>query len=533
MKKNNYFFLWTKAILNVINILNKKNEKYMEKYMNKLIILSKFKKKVLIVGKKIYNLILKIINSKFLRSLLNLDNYKMIRKKILLKFTVSLSFFFIICFSTFTIFQYISERNSLVSHMEKNSKNIISFISLGIGGPIYNMETEQIENIINSYFEDETIAQIEITNENNEIVGAKKRTKELDIESLEKLVLKNTINFEGKKIGEAKIVFSKSIMNTELTYSLIKLIILNGFVAIVILIVNSILLKTIVLTPIQKISEMTNLISDGDFTVNLYSKSHDEIGNLSNGVQTMLDKLSEIILKINSSSKSLVDASSDVSSTVISLSDDSNRQAASLEEITSSLEEIGATISSNANNSRQTNEIAKITLLKAEEGKHAVEGTVEAMRKIFKRIKDIEDIAYQTNLLALNAAIEAARAGNYGRGFTVVAQEVRKLAEKSKIAAKDITKLTKESLDVAELTGTLFHEMLPKISQTAQLVDEITNTSEEQDSGVNQINIGMSEINTITQQNAESSTTLAQSAELLSKNSTNLFEMIKFFKLKK
>jgi len=207
--------------------------------------------------------------------------------------------------------------------MEKNSKNIISFISLGIGGPIYNMETEQIENIINSYFEDETIAQIEITNENNEIVGAKKRTKELDIESLEKLVLKNTINFEGKKIGEAKIVFSKSIMNTELTYSLIKLIILNGFVAIVILIVNSILLKTIVLTPIQKISEMTNLISDGDFTVNLYSKSHDEIGNLSNGVQTMLDKLSEIILKLNSSSKSLVDASSDVSSTVISLSDDS------------------------------------------------------------------------------------------------------------------------------------------------------------------------------------------------------------------
>ncbi len=465
------------------------------------------------------------------KAIFNLENYKSVRKRILLKFTVSLSFFFLICFSVFTVIQYMAQKSELSSEMEKNSENIVSFISLGIGGPIYNMETDQINSIVESFFKDDTIAQIKVFNEAGDSVGEKKKSKDLNIENIDKSIIKRDIQHKDSKVGHVEIIFSKEIMNNKIKASLIKLVIQNFLVAIIILIINSLLLKKIILSPIRKISEVTDSISSGDFTIAIDSTSEDEIGKLSSAMKIMIEKLSQIIIKINSSAKTLVSAADDVSTTVITLSDDSNRQAASLEETTSSLEEIGATISSNAHNARQTNEIAKITLSKAEEGKHAVEETVEAMRKIFKRIKDIEDIAYQTNLLALNAAIEAARAGVYGKGFTVVANEVRKLAEKSKVAAKEINKLTKGSLDVAELTGTLFHEMLPKITETANLVDQITITSEEQDVGVGQINTGMAEINNITQQNAEASTILAHTAELLSDDSTNLFEMIKFFKV--
>jgi methyl-accepting chemotaxis protein len=153
------------------------------------------------------------------------------------------------------------------------------------------------------------------------------------------------------------------------------------------------------------------------------------------------------------------------------------------------------------------------------------------MKDIAGKITIIEDIAYQTNMLALNAAIEAARAGEHGKGFAVVAAEVRKLAERSQVAASEISQLTGDSVKVAETAGGLLDKMVPDIARTAELVQEITAASEEQASGVSQITSAMQQLDQVTQQNAAGSEELAATAEEMRSQSQSLIEMISFFKL--
>jgi methyl-accepting chemotaxis protein len=160
-----------------------------------------------------------------------------------------------------------------------------------------------------------------------------------------------------------------------------------------------------------------------------------------------------------------------------------------------------------------------------------VDETVKAMMQIADKISIIEDIAYQTNMLALNAAIEAARAGEHGKGFAVVAAEVRKLAERSQIAASEISTLTGDSVKVAEKAGKLLEKMVPDIQKTAELVQEITAASEEQSSGVGQINSAMQQLDKVTQQNAAGSEELAATAEEMQAQSENLTQVVSFFRL--
>lgn len=178
-----------------------------------------------------------------------------------------------------------------------------------------------------------------------------------------------------------------------------------------------------------------------------------------------------------------------------------------------------------------TDGIAAQSAKAAQEGGNAVKETVAAMQKIAERISIIEDIAYQTNLLALNAAIEAARAGDHGKGFAVVAAEVRKLAERSQIAAAEIGGLTGDSAKVAERAGELLEKMVPDIGKTAELVQEITAASEEQASGVDQINISMQQLDKVTQQNAASSEELAAISAEMSSQAQALQQLISFFTL--
>ena len=247
----------------------------------------------------------------------------------------------------------------------------------------------------------------------------------------------------------------------------------------------------------------------------------------------MLDKLREVITHVKASADSLASASWEVSATSQSLSQSASQSSAGLEQTTSSLEQMTASISHTNDNARITDDMASKASHEAGEGGEAVSQTVAAMRQIAEKIGIIDDIAYQTNLLALNAAIEAARAGEHGRGFAVVAAEVRKLAERSQVAARDIIDVADGSVQLAERAGELLGEIVRSSMKTADLVQEITAASNEQTTGVAQITLAIQQLNASTQHNASASEQLASTAAEMNNQAEHLQAMMSFFHLGK
>lgn len=272
-------------------------------------------------------------------------------------------------------------------------------------------------------------------------------------------------------------------------------------------------------------------LAKGDLTVDVEVDRTDEVGELLRDMRNLSSKLKQIIGDVASAADSLAGASEEVSATSQGLSQASTEQAGSVERTSSSMEQMTASINQNTENARVTDGMATKAAREAAEGGDAVEQTVAAMKNIAEKISIIDDIAYQTNLLALNAAIEAARAGAHGKGFAVVAAEVRKLAERSQVAAQEIGDVAGSSVALAEKAGGLLKEIVPSIQKAADLVQEITAGSEEQSSGVGEINDAMEQLNQITQQNASSSEELSATAEEMSAQAEQLQELMSFFRL--
>ena len=294
------------------------------------------------------------------------------------------------------------------------------------------------------------------------------------------------------------------------------------------------LLSNTITSGIKKGVQLSEKIAGGDLTFNIekaYLEREDEIGNLSNSLQKMVDKLREIVSNIMVGAESIANASFQLSSTAQEFSQGSTQQASSAEEISSYMEEMVSNIQHTADNALQTEKIAKKAASGIDESNKSAEISVVSMKDIAEKIKIINDIAFQTNILALNAAVEAARAGEHGRGFAVVADEVRKLAERSKIAADEIDELSCTGVEVSEKAGIQLAEIVPEIENTAKLIQEIAAASMEQNSGADQVNNAIQQLNKVTQQNAAASEELSTSSEELSSQADQLKVIISFFKL--
>jgi methyl-accepting chemotaxis protein len=282
---------------------------------------------------------------------------------------------------------------------------------------------------------------------------------------------------------------------------------------------------------VEDVVRVMGALSEGDLTKRIDKAYEGEFAKLKEYANNTVDKLAEVVSEVTSAADSLASASEQVSATAQSLSQAASEQAAGVEETSASLEQMTASISQNTENARVTDGMATKSASEASEGGAAVKETVTAMNQIAKKIGIIDDIAYQTNLLALNAAIEAARAGEHGKGFAVVAAEVRKLAERSQVAAQEIGEVATNSVALAEKAGTLLDTMVPSIRKTSDLVQEIAAASEEQSAGVGQINAAVGQLSQTTQQNASSSEELASTAEEMSAQAEQLQQTIAFFRL--
>lgn len=286
-----------------------------------------------------------------------------------------------------------------------------------------------------------------------------------------------------------------------------------------------------VTAPLVHGADFASDIADGDLSKNIEIYRSDEIGRIIGAMREMAVRLRDIIGTIQEATSSVAAGSEEVSASSENLSQTVSEQASVVEEVSANIEQLSANIQQTTHAATETGKIANANARDAENGGAIIHKAVDSMHKIAERITIIEEIARQTNLLALNAAIEAARAGEAGKGFAVVAAEVRKLAERSGVAAGEIGSLSSECVDIAEQAGNLFERMIPEIQKTAQMISEINSANADQTYGVDQLSEAMGQLEQSVQSNSSSVEELASTAENLAQQAAEVQEAMGYFRL--
>lgn len=314
--------------------------------------------------------------------------------------------------------------------------------------------------------------------------------------------------------------------NSILTFTLIATII-----GLIILFLITVLISKMIVSPIEESIKIATTIGSGDFTVKTSFKSKDELGKLVNSLIKMSGKLSSLVSNIKNGANELNIIGSEEQNKSAVLMNSSANIATSIEEVSSSLEQMDSRISATSDVTKKAEELSHHIGKGITKSSELVKKTSDSVKLIGNKIEDINEIAFKTNLLALNAAVEAARAGKYGKGFTVVANEVKKLSENAQKTANEIIKAAQNGVSISTDSESTLSVLIPEIEKILRIVKEITLATDEIKLGIEQINAAINSLNNTAQENSATSDQLAENSKLLIKNSNKLNKLVNIFKI--
>ncbi|HXN07039.1 MAG TPA: methyl-accepting chemotaxis protein [Nitrospiria bacterium] len=469
------------------------------------------------------------------------------------KFTLLVALLLIVLNSIMTIFVLRQEEQIIREGIETKGKAIALSFTL-TGGKVIVDNLYLIQEALANFSQFQDISQIYFIDEGGMITASKEaslvgqtlthdpvfdravsgKTQTLqyspDQAGHEMLVIVHPMMTDGKIAGWIRLELSLADMREKIRQIKFRMIIM----AIGMILAGSFLawiFSRQITGGLQVLVRQFKRLSEGDFREKLDLKSKDELGDVARSHNVLVDQMSGTLQKIQESAQHLSAISREVSSRARLIEQGAEDTLSGSSETGRHLEQMNASITQNSKNSRQTEQMAAKGAKDSEESGKAVKDTVDAMQAIAEKISIIEEIAYQTNLLALNAAIEAARAGEYGKGFAVVASEVRKLAERSQGASKEIGQLASSSVKMAEHSGRLLTDLIPSIHKTAELVQEVAAASREQAAGVAQINRAIAQVDEVAQKNVSSAKDLTNMSQALASQSEELMSALFYFKV--
>ncbi|MDH5546448.1 MAG: methyl-accepting chemotaxis protein [Gammaproteobacteria bacterium] len=311
------------------------------------------------------------------------------------------------------------------------------------------------------------------------------------------------------------------------------LMMLTSFVIIILIavVLAQIFLSRLLFTPLGTFTRALQSCAQGDLSVSITQTKLLELQILGDSLNQLMDSLKNQVEEIQNNTESVTKVSREVDTIVNTLNTSSNELRDSVEQTTTSIDAISELINLTSDNAENTNKLAQEAAQQTAQGEAAVTQTVEAMREIARQVSQVEEIAYKTNILALNASIEAARANEHGRGFSVVAEEVRKLAGRSQQLAREIADSASNSVNISEHAGKLLKEITPNIERTAHLVKQIYHASTEQRKSANLVSTSIHQLEQVAHTNAQASDKLSAASNSLNSESDKLTSIVKFFRL--
>ena len=282
-------------------------------------------------------------------------------------------------------------------------------------------------------------------------------------------------------------------------------------------------------TPINTVKKSIEEVTSGKLGVSIPEFGNNCAGRLIPGINSLSSNIATLVREIRASSQTAMTLSDQLSSRSAQLSVKTEQQSASLVQTAASMEEMAASTKNNADNTRLASEQANIATLQARKGgelmgqvANNMQSITDCAQQMTEIISLIDGIAFQTNILALNAAVEAARAGDHGKGFSVVAGEVRSLAHRSAEAAKNIKSLIEvtshnvtQGVNVVSEAEKNMHDIVTGSGNVSRLMDEISASTSEQEKGISQITQAVSELERVTQSNVSMVEELNGSSDVL------------------